>query len=169
MSFALTFTESTSLFTRDTSPLRQASNSSLKAPPIPLLPSLGLGAPEAGLERPLLLLPPPPPEVVVVKLALLARVGPTRSGEALAAASAPPLHSLSVSGAPAAEARRAIGGEAGGAADRKPLLGGDWRLLCCEERRGTAITAALAGDNKELPLTSGESAGVSGQLIPLRM
>lgn len=165
MSFALTFTESTSLFTRDTSPLRQASNSSLKAPPMPLLPSLGLGAPEAGLETPLL---PPPPEAVVLKLALLAMVGPTRSGEARAA-SAPPLHSLSVSGAPAAEARRAIGGEAGGAADRKPLLGGDWRLLCCEGRRGTAITAALAGDNKELPLTSGESAGVSGQLIPLRM
>lgn len=136
MSFALTFTESTSLFTRDTSPLRQASNSSLKAPPTPLLPSLGLGAPEAGLERPL-----PPPEVVVMKLALLARVGPAGSGEALAA-SAPPLHSLSVSGAPATEAKRATGGEAGGLADRKPLLGGDCRLLCCEERRGTAITAA---------------------------
>lgn len=146
MSFALTFTESTSLFTRDTSPLRQASNSSLKAPPMPLPPSLGLGAAEPGLDTPLLL---PPPEAVVLKLALLARAGPGRSGEALAA-SVPPLHSLSVSGAPVAEASRAIGGEAGGAADKKALLGGDWRLLCCccccccEERRDTAITAALA-------------------------
>lgn len=146
MSFAFTFTESTSRFTRDTSPFRQASNSSLKAPPMPLLPSVGLAAPEPGLETLLL----PPPDAVVVKLALLASAGAGRSGEARGT-SIPPLHSLSPSGGPTAEVSRAIGGEAGGAPEIEPFLGGDCKVFCCccccEERRGTAITAAL-GDNK---------------------
>lgn len=142
MSFAFTFTESTSLFTLDTSPLRQASNNSLNAPPMPLLPSVGLVAPEPGLETLLL----PPPEVVVVELALLARTGAGRSGEARTM-SIPPLHSLSFSGLPTAEVSRAIGGEAGGAPEIELFLGGDCKVLCCccccEERRDTAITAAL--------------------------
>lgn len=59
MSLAFTFTASTSFFTRDTSPFRQASNSSLKAPfaPLPL--------PESGVEPGLV----PLPSVVVGELA----------------------------------------------------------------------------------------------------
>lgn len=148
MSFAFTFTESTSLFTRETSPLRQASNSSLKAPPMLLLASVGLAAPEPGLE-PLLLLqpPPPPPEAAVLKLVLVARVGAGRSGEA-GLISVPTLHSLSLSGGPTAEVSRAMGGEAGGAADTELFRGGDCELFCCccccDERRDAAITAAPA-------------------------
>ncbi|KAF3850602.1 hypothetical protein F7725_012374 [Dissostichus mawsoni] len=133
MSFAFTFTESTSLFTRETSPFRQASNSSLKAPP--LLPSAGLEAPDPGLET---LLPLPPEVVVVEKLALLGSTETGRSGEA-GATSIPPAHSLSLSGGTI----RAIGGGEPGAAKRELFLGGDCIVLCCcEERRDTAITAA---------------------------
>lgn len=169
MSFAFTFTESTSLFTRETSPLRQASKSSLKAPPMLLPPSMGLAAPELGLET-LLLLLQPPPDVVVLKLVLLARVGAAKSGEARSV-SIPTLHSLSFSGGATAEVSSAIGGEVGGRADTELFRGGDCKLLCCccccEERRGTAITAAPA--TITTLLLSGESARfrspVSGQLI----
>lgn len=69
MSFAFTFTASTSFFTLETSPLRQASNSSLKAPfvPPPLLPLPGSLLPESGVEPALV----PLPSVVVGELALL--------------------------------------------------------------------------------------------------
>lgn len=157
MSFAFTFTESTSLFTRDTSPLRQASKSSLKAPPMLLLASVGLAAPEPGLET-LLLLLQPPPEAVVLKLVLLARAGAARSGEARLI-SIPTLHSLSFSGGPTAETSRAMGGEAGGAADTELFLGGDCKpfccCCCCDERRDAAITAAPA-TGRRLLLPGGE-------------
>lgn len=73
MSFAFTFTASTSFFTLETSPLRQASNSSLKAPFAPppllllLLPLPGSLLPESGVEPALV----PLPSVVVGELALL--------------------------------------------------------------------------------------------------
>lgn len=78
MSLAFTFTASTSFFTLDTSPFRQASNSSLKAPfappPPPLLPLLlqlpllpGLPLSDSGVEPGLV----PLPSVVVGELALL--------------------------------------------------------------------------------------------------
>lgn len=74
MSLAFTFTASTSFFTLETSPFRQASNSSLKAPfappPPPLLLLLllpGLPLPESGVEPGLV----PLPSVVVGELALL--------------------------------------------------------------------------------------------------
>lgn len=77
MSLAFTFTASTSFFTLETSPFRQASNSSLNAPfpppppplPLPLLLLLlpGLPLPESGVEPGLV----PLPSVVVGELALL--------------------------------------------------------------------------------------------------
>lgn len=172
MSFAFTFTESTSLFTRETSPFRQASKSSLKAPPMLLPPSMGLAAPELGLET-LSLLLQPPPDVVGLKLVLLARVGAAGSGEARSV-SIPTLHSLSFSGV---EVSSAIGAEVGGGANTELFRGGDCKLLCCccccEERRGTAITAVPA--TIRTLLLSGESArfrsSVSGQLMntPLKL
>lgn len=70
MSLAFTLTASTSFFTLETSPFRQASNSSLKAPLAPpppplLLPELPL--PESGVEPGLV----PLPSVVVGELTLL--------------------------------------------------------------------------------------------------
>lgn len=76
MSLAFTFTASTSFFTLETSPFRQASNSSLNAPfpppppPLPLLLLLllpGLPLPESGVVPGLV----PLPSVVVGELALL--------------------------------------------------------------------------------------------------
>lgn len=68
MSLAFTFTASTSFFTLETSPFRQASNSSLNAPdpPLPLLLP-GLPLPESGVEPGLV----PLPSVVVGELAVL--------------------------------------------------------------------------------------------------
>lgn len=63
MSFAFTLTASTNFFTRETSPLRQASKSSRKAPLPLLLPPLDSGV-EPGLLLPLA-------SVVVGELALL--------------------------------------------------------------------------------------------------
>lgn len=79
MSLAFTFTESTSLLTRETSPLRQASKSSRKAPPVAQMPSPGLVAPEPGLGLVLQLLAAP---MFVWELLLLQR-GLARAVEAV--------------------------------------------------------------------------------------
>ncbi len=144
MSLAFTFTESTSLFTRDTSPFRQASNSSLNAPHTP---SPGLAASEPGLWLPAVAL-----ELMLLQLelpstasAVAGRSGEEAEEEEAAADSivAPP-HSA----APEAEGLNKVidsviiaDGESGGVDAITAFRGDGCRLLCwcCEDRRDTAI------------------------------
>lgn len=135
MSLAFTLTVSTSLFTRDTSPLRQASNSSLKVPQS--LPPGLLLLPESGLE-PALLLPP-----VVVELLLL-RAGAGISGEAGVNSGSPAL-STSAPASTEIMPPQGTGGDPGGVSEREILRGGEEMLcFCCwEERRDVAIFTAI--------------------------
>lgn len=149
MSLAFTFTESTSLFTRDTSPFRQASNSSLNAPPAPHTPSPGLSASEPGLWLPAVAL-----ELMLLQLELpnaaAAVAGAGRSGEeaeeeeAAAESIVAPPHSA----APAPEGLNKLvdsgiiaDGDSGGGDAITAFRGDGCRLLCwcCEDRRDTAI------------------------------
>ncbi len=145
MSLAFTFTESTSLFTRDTSPFRQASNSSLNAPPAPHTPSSGLAAPEPGLWLPAVAL-----ELMLLQLPSTASAVAGRSGEeadeeeAAADSIVAPPHSA----APEAEGLNKVvdsgiiaDGDSGGGDAITAFRGDGCRLLCwcCEDRRDTAI------------------------------
>lgn len=151
MSFAFTFTESTSLFTRDTSPFRQASNSSLNAPPAPHTPSPGLSASEPGLWLPavalelMLLQLELPRAAAAASAAEAGRSGEEAEEEEAAAESivAPP-HSA----APAPEGLNKLvdsgiiaDGDSGGGDAITAFRGDGCRLLCwcCEDRRDTAI------------------------------
>lgn len=165
MSFAFTLTASTNFFTRETSPLRQASKSSRKAPLPPLLPP-----PESGVEPGLLL---PLASVVVGELALLlapllplllvVRAGAGEAavlvvGEAGATSpSAVSIAPLCGKGQPSSPTGN---GEPGGLPGREELRGGeDGRefsggcCCCCwrAERRGVAIfhntTIATSNNN----------------------
>lgn len=138
MSLAFTFTASTSFFTLETSPFRQASNSSLNAPfeppPPPLLPLLlpASPLPESGVEPGLV----PLPSVVVGELALLlvlllllllavrARAGEVLLGEAGVAS---PSAALSIPAPRESGAASSVGagGEPGGVTGREEPRGGE--------------------------------------------
>lgn len=136
MSLAFTFTASTSFFTRDTSPFRQASNSSLKAPFAPLPPP-GLELPESGVEPGLV----PLPSVVVGELALLlvpllplllvrAGAGEVVVGEAGVTSPSATFSIAPLWGSGVASSLDA-GGEPGGVPGREEPRGGeDSRELC---------------------------------------
>lgn len=152
MSFAFTFTASTSFFTLETSPLRQASNSSLKAPfALPLLlPLPGSLLPESGVEPALV----PLPSVVVGELALLLvllllllllRAG---AGEVVVvgeagAASPSAVFSILSPWESGVASSAGPGGEPGGVPGRIEPRGGEdskeFGCCCWEERRGVAI------------------------------
>lgn len=154
MSFAFTFTASTSFFTLETSPLRQASNSSLKAPFAPppllllLLPLPGSLLPESGVEPALV----PLPSVVVGELALLLvllllllRAG---AGEVVVvgeAGVASPSAVFSILSPWESGVASSVGpgGQPGGVAGREEPRGGEdskeFGCCCWEERRGVAI------------------------------
>ena len=140
MSLAFTLTESTNLFTRDTSPFRQASNSSLNAPlepqPPPLLPGLELS--ESGVE-PELLTPPVVVDVELVLLLLL-RAGVGMSGETGDSSGSPALSGSEPAGGDIGPSTVAEADPTGGG-ESELLRGGKERLCCCcwEERRDVAI------------------------------
>lgn len=182
MSLAFTFTASTSFFTRETSPFRQASNSSRKAPPPPpLLP--WFPAPDSGVETELVPLPsvgvgelPLLPGPLLPLLLLAVRAGPGEEAAEAAAvvgesgASSPSAASsiapLGGSGASSAGA----GGEPGGPPRREEPRGGEgWRLdggggCCRAARRDVAIfTAQQPPTSNKTPLTtSGTESPTSG-------
>ena len=167
ISLAFTLTASTSFFTLDTSPFRQASNSSLNAPfapppPPPLLlplllpPLPGLPLPESGVEPGLV----PLPSVVVGELALLlvlllllplllllavrARAGEVVVGEA-GATSPSAAFSIAPRWGSGVASSAGAGGEPGGVPGREEPRGGEdsreFGCCCCcwEVRRGVAI------------------------------
>ena len=165
ISLAFTLTASTSFFTLDTSPFRQASNSSLNAPfappppPLLLLPPLpGLPLPESGVEPGLV----PLPSVVVGELALLlvllllpllllllavrARAGEVVVGEA-GATSPSAAFSIAPRWGSGVTSSAGAGGEPGGVPGREEPRGGEdsreFGCCCCcccwEVRRGVAI------------------------------
>lgn len=143
MSFALTFSASTSFFTLDTSPLRQASKRSLKAPyepPPPPLLLLLLAAsplPESGVEPGL----DPLPSVVVGELALLLVLllllaERARAGEAVGdEGAASPSAWLSNAALRESEVALSVGaaGQPGGVAGREEPRGGEesGEFGCC--------------------------------------
>lgn len=139
MSLAFTFRTSTSFFTRETSPFRQASNSSLKAPfgqPPPLLLLLpGLLLPVSGVETSLV----PLLSVVVGELALLlvllllrAGAGEEVVGEA-GVTSPSGVLSIPASRESGVASSDGAGGEPAGVMGREePLVGEDsWEFGCC--------------------------------------
>lgn len=144
MSFAFTLTESTSLFTRDTSPFLQASNSSLKAPLVPQPLPPGLALPESGVE-PALLPPPVVDELVLLGLVVVLLLLVLSSGaEVSGVISGSPTLSDS---APAA-GPPVSGGDSEGVSGLDPGLGGEDKFCCCccccccwEVRRDVAIFA----------------------------
>lgn len=140
MSFALTFSVSTSFFTLDTSPLRQASKRSLKAPyePPPLLLLLAASPlPESGVEPGL----DPLPSVVVGELALLLVLllllaERARAGEAVGdEGAASPSAWLSNAALRESEVASSVGaaGQPGGVAGREEPRGGEesGEFGCC--------------------------------------
>lgn len=146
MSLAFTFSASTSFFTFETSPFRQASNSSLNAPALPVLVP-----PESGVEPGLV------PSVVVGELAVLlvllelellellllelrAGAGELLLGEAGVTSPSAGLSPAAPRGGGEASSA-GTGGEPGGVAGREEPRGGEdsRELGCCEERRGVAI------------------------------
>lgn len=143
MSLAFTFSASTSFFTFETSPFRQASNSSLNAPALPVLVP-----PESGVEPGLV----PLPSVVVGELAVLlvllelellelrAGAGELLLGEAGVTSPSAGLSPAAPRGGGEASSA-GTGGEPGGVAGREEPRGGEdsRELGCCEERRGVAI------------------------------
>lgn len=137
MSLAFTFTASTTFFTRETSPFRQASNSSLKvpfAPPLPLPLLHGLALPESGVELGLV----PLPSVVVGELALLlvlllllllppaarARAGEVAVGEA-GVTSQSAVFSIPTGWGSEEASSAGVGGEPGGVTEREEPRGGE--------------------------------------------
>lgn len=135
MSLAFTFTESTNRFTRDTSPFRQASKSSLNAPPAPHTTSPGLVAPEPGLWLPAVAL-----ELMLLQLELpsaaAVAAGAGRSGEE-AEAAAVSVVAPSHSAAPVADGLSKLAesgiiaeGDSGGGEAIAALRGDGCRVLC---------------------------------------
>lgn len=140
MSLAFTLTVSTSLFTRDTSPFLQASNSSLKAPLVPQPLPPGLALPESGVE-PALLPPPVVDELVLLELELLLLLV-LRSGAGISAVIS---GSLMLSGSPTTAEQAVSVGDSRGVRGLESGLGGEdkfccWCCCCCwEVRRDVAI------------------------------
>lgn len=140
MSLALTFTASTSFFTLETSPFRQASNRSLKAPLATLLLLLllpGTPLPESGVEPGLV----PLPSVVVGELALLlvlqllpqaerAEAGELIAGEVGVTSPSGALPIAAPRGDEVASSLGA-GGEPGGVTEREEPRGGVLGCCCC--------------------------------------
>ncbi len=148
MSFAFTLAESTSLFTRDTSPFLQASNSSLKAPLVPQTLSPGLALPESGVE-PALLPPPVVDELALLELELLLLVLRSRAGVSAAISGSPML-----SGSPPAAEPPVSVGDSGGVRGLGSGLGGEDKFCCCccccwEVRRDVAIFALKSPSGSE--------------------
>lgn len=157
MSFEFTLTESTSRFTRDTSPFRQASKSSRKAP---LLAQLlgGLVLAESGLEPPVVL--GELAVLVLVLLLLLVLALRSGAGEEAALGSASPAASCSPPAGGDMFGTPAPGGDPGGVRELDAMRGGDGKLWCCccwEARRDVAIFTTI-------PLPATKTTSCEGEL-----
>lgn len=131
MSLELTFTESTSRLTRDTSPFRQASNSSRKAPLL-AQPPAGLVPPESGLEPPVVLGELALLMLVLLLLVLLVLLAlRSGAGEEAALGSASPAASCSPPAGGEMFATLAPGGDPGGVREVETTRGGEDKAWCC--------------------------------------
>lgn len=156
MSLEFTLTESTSRFTRDTSPFRQASNSSRKAPLLAQPPG-GLVLAESGLEPPVVLGELALLVLVLLLLVLLAlRSG---AGEEAALASASPAPSCSPPAGGDMFPTPAPGGDPGGVRELEVMRGGEDKFWCCcwEARRDVAIFTTV-------PLLATKTTSSEGEL-----
>lgn len=152
MSLEFTLTESTSRFTRDTSPFRQASKSSRKAPLV-AQPPAGLALPESGLEPPVVL---GELALLVLVLLLLLVLLALRSGagEEAAPGSASPAPSCSPPAGGEMFETPALGGDPGGVREFEAMRGGEDKFWCCwDARRDVAIfhhNPSASNKNKQL-------------------
>lgn len=140
MSLELTLTESTSRFTRDTSPFRQASKSSRKAPLL-AQPPAGLVLAESGLEPPVVLGELALLVLVLLLLVLVLLALRSGAGEEAAFGSASPAPSCSLPAGGDMFAAPAPGGDPGGVREFEAMRGGEDKFCCCcwEARRDVAI------------------------------